>query len=191
MAFTKITDSDLKGKGNVGKPDSPGVSTAEMQRILDEIPREVIVPAFNALVNALNGENVSAEFGAQVPSQLPGDTESNVQGVVNALATYIENHITDKGNPHSVSATQVGAQIPDGLPAETKETVQDVQNALMRYVQNHEQDKNNPHNVTAEQLDVYTKSQADDKIREVVSDAVAGDVPALSDSDIAEILALV
>lgn len=191
MAFTKITDSDLKGKGNIGKPDSPGVSTAEMQRILDEIPREVIVPAFNALVNALNGENVAAEFGAQVPSQLPGDTESNVQGVVNALAAYIENHITDKENPHSVSATQVGAQIPDGLPEGTKETVQDVQNALMRYVQNHEQNKNNPHSVTAEQLDVYTKSQADDKIREMVSDVVAGDVPALSDADIAEILALV
>ena len=191
MAFVKITDSDLKGKGNVGKPDVPGVSTAEMQRILDEIPREVIVPAFNALIAALNSENVAAEFGAQVPSQLPVDVESTVQGVVNALASYTENHIKDTNNPHSVAATQVGTQIPNGLPAETKETVQDVQIALMRYVQNHEQDKNNPHNVTAEQLDVYTKSQADDKIREVVSDAVAGDVPALSDSDIAEILALI
>ena len=54
MAFAKITDRDLKGKGNVGRPDTPGVTTAEMQRILDEIPREVIVPAFNKLVDKLN-----------------------------------------------------------------------------------------------------------------------------------------
>ena len=33
----------------MGKPDIPGVSTAEMQRIMDEIPREIIVPAFNEL----------------------------------------------------------------------------------------------------------------------------------------------
>lgn len=45
----KITAEELVGKGNVGKPDIPGVSTAEMQRIMDEIPREVIVPAFNEL----------------------------------------------------------------------------------------------------------------------------------------------
>lgn len=45
----KITAEELVGKGNVGKPDIPGVSTAEMQRIMDEIPREVIIPAFNEL----------------------------------------------------------------------------------------------------------------------------------------------
>lgn len=45
----KITETDLAGKGNIGRPDIPGVSTAEMQRILDELPREVIVPAFNEL----------------------------------------------------------------------------------------------------------------------------------------------
>lgn len=180
MAFAKITDSDLKGKGNVGRPDTPGVSTAEMQRILDEIPREVIVPAFNALIAALNSGNVAAEFGAQVPSQLPNDTESNVQGVVNALASYTENHIKDKNNPHSVAAMQVGTQIPNGLPAETKETVQDVQNALMRYVQNHEKDKNNPHKVTAAQVDAYTKKQTDDAIDDAIAKKVieigAGDM---------------
>lgn len=45
----KITESDLAGKGNLGRPDIPGVSTTEMQRILDELSREVIVPAFNEL----------------------------------------------------------------------------------------------------------------------------------------------
>ena len=45
MAFDRITDGDLLGKGNIGRPDTPGVDTSEMQRILDELPREVIVPA--------------------------------------------------------------------------------------------------------------------------------------------------
>lgn len=45
----KITETDLAGKGNLGRPDIPGVSTTEMQRILDELSREIIVPAFNEL----------------------------------------------------------------------------------------------------------------------------------------------
>ena len=49
MAFRKITEGDMLGKGNVGRPDTPGVSTAEMQRIMDELPREVLAPAFNEL----------------------------------------------------------------------------------------------------------------------------------------------
>lgn len=54
MRFREILPADLSGKGNVGKPDTPGYSTAEMQRVMDEIPREVIVPIFNQLVTALN-----------------------------------------------------------------------------------------------------------------------------------------
>ena len=53
MAFEKITQQDLAGKGNLGRPDTPGVDTEEMQRILDELPREVIIPKFNALIDAM------------------------------------------------------------------------------------------------------------------------------------------
>ena len=31
MAFTKITDEDLLNKGVIGLPDTPGLSTSEMQ----------------------------------------------------------------------------------------------------------------------------------------------------------------
>lgn len=54
MAFEKITDEMLEGKGNIGKPNTPGVTTQEMQRILDEIPREILVPAINAIADMLN-----------------------------------------------------------------------------------------------------------------------------------------
>ena len=59
MAFEKITQEELAGRGNLGKPDTPGVSTEEMQRILDEIPREVIVPKFNALIDEMERQGLT------------------------------------------------------------------------------------------------------------------------------------
>ena len=56
MALKQILPADLQGKGNVGRPDTPGVSLEEMQRILDEIPREVIVPVFNDNMKAIDAE---------------------------------------------------------------------------------------------------------------------------------------
>lgn len=54
MAFTKITDSDLANKGVVGLPDTPNLSTGEMQRKFDEIATDVIVPKFNELAEELD-----------------------------------------------------------------------------------------------------------------------------------------
>lgn len=49
----KISSADLLNKGNVGKPDTPNLTTSEMQRVLDEIPREVIIPKYNELIDEL------------------------------------------------------------------------------------------------------------------------------------------
>ena len=106
MAFKKITAADLQGKGNVGKPDTPGYSTAEMQRVMDEIPREVIVPAFNALVDAMTDRTAAASLGIAAPDGLTGGT---VQEVVNALLAYVNAHKNDQENPHAVTAAQVDA----------------------------------------------------------------------------------
>ena len=106
MAFRKITDVDVKGKGNVGRPDTPGVSTAEMQRIMDEIPREVIIPAFNALIDALADKTSAATLGITAPAEIAGST---VQEVVNALLAYVNGHKNNQENPHAVTAAQVDA----------------------------------------------------------------------------------
>lgn len=106
MAFKKIADADVKGKGNVGRPDTPGVSTAEMQRIMDEIPREVIIPAFNALIDALADKTSAATLGITAPAEIAGNT---VQEVVNALLAYVNAHKNDQENPHAVTAAQVDA----------------------------------------------------------------------------------
>lgn len=112
MSFNRIMPADLEGKGNLGKPDTPGVSTTEMQRILDEIPREVIVPAVNKLADQLEDANAAAQLGACLPGEpgeLPQTTAPTVQDVMQALLQYARNHKAEKNNPHKVTASQVGA----------------------------------------------------------------------------------
>lgn len=57
MAYNKITAEDTAGKGNVGMPDVPGLSTLEMQKKLDELSNDVIIPHFNELI-----EDVEKDF---------------------------------------------------------------------------------------------------------------------------------
>lgn len=120
MAFDRITDGDLLGKGNIGRPDTPGVDTAEMQRILDELPREVIVPAFNRLTEQLEDPGAAAGLGAAVPAGLPEGTPATVQGALEALNARAEEGFAGAGsalaahtgrtdNPHAVTAAQTGA----------------------------------------------------------------------------------
>ena len=45
--FNGITEEEIKGKGVQGLPDTPGLSTAEMQAKFDELSRDVIIPKIN------------------------------------------------------------------------------------------------------------------------------------------------
>lgn len=56
----KITAEDLINKGVIGLPDVPGLTTIEMQKKLDEISRDVIIPRFNELID--NTVSASDEF---------------------------------------------------------------------------------------------------------------------------------
>lgn len=95
MAFTKITDGDLKDKGVMGLPDTPGLSTSEMQAKFEQIAREVLVPKFNQLVDELLGPSAASQIGAKGKNR-------TVQG-----------HIENLENPHNVTAEQVGAYTKD------------------------------------------------------------------------------
>ena len=48
MSFTKITSDDTAGKGNVGQPDTPDLTTTEMQEQMDSLPN-LIIEKFNEL----------------------------------------------------------------------------------------------------------------------------------------------
>lgn len=55
----KITEKDLSGKGVKGLPDTPNLSTSEMQAKFEEIVREVIIPKFNSLVESIDDIDVT------------------------------------------------------------------------------------------------------------------------------------
>ena len=91
MAFTKITDEDLKNKGVIGLPDTPGLSTSEMQAKFEQTAREVIVPKLNQLVDDLAAPSAASQIGA------------------NGKNRTVQGHIDNLENPHNVTAAQVGA----------------------------------------------------------------------------------
>ena len=109
MAFRKITEGDMLGKGNVGRPDTPGVSTAEMQRIMDELPREVLAPAFNELAGQLEAETAAADIGAAAPEGVTAAPAGKLQAVLDGLRDLVKAHTDRADNPHGVTAAQAGA----------------------------------------------------------------------------------
>ena len=119
MAFERITEDDLQGKGNLGRPDTPGVDTTEMQRILDELPREVIAPALNRLAEQPEAAGAAASLGARPPEGLPEDTPATAQGVLEAMQAGAAEHAARTDNPHAVTAAQTGAY----TKAETEEAI--------------------------------------------------------------------
>ena len=99
MAFRKITEGDMLGKGNVGRPDTPGVSTAEMQRIMDELPREVLAPAFNELAGQLEAETAAADIGAAAPEGVTAAPAGKLQAVLNGLRDLVKRTRTARTTP--------------------------------------------------------------------------------------------
>lgn len=113
MGFKRISEADMAGKGNLGRADTPGVSAGEMQRILDELPREVLAPALNELAGQLEAPAAAGLLGAAVPAGLPEDTPQTVQGVLDAVqggaSAALAQHTARADNPHGVTAAQAGA----------------------------------------------------------------------------------
>lgn len=124
MAFTKITDEDLLNKGVIGLPDTPGLSTSEMQAKFEQTAREVIVPMFNQLVDELLGPSAASQIGAKGKNR-------TVQG-----------HIENLENPHEVTAEQVGAYTKDQTEKAISDRISQIGSADMTqatYDPNHRQ----------------------------------------------------
>lgn len=59
MAINEIKPADIVNKGVIGLADVPGLTTAEMQRRMDELATDVIIPKVNELVKDANATNES------------------------------------------------------------------------------------------------------------------------------------
>ena len=102
MAFTRIKDSDLAGKGVKDQSTVPGLSAEEMKASVEQIVREVAIPGVNRLVDELGDESAAGNIGMPVPSTMQPETGATVGEIVTA-------HIENEENPHAVTAAQVGA----------------------------------------------------------------------------------
>ena len=113
MAFTKITDEDLLNKGVIGLPDTPGLSTSEMQAKFEQTAREVIIPKFNQLVDDLSNPSAASQIGA------------------NGKNRTVQGHIDNLENPHNVTAAQVGAYTKSQTDAAISERISQIGSADM------------------------------------------------------------
>ena len=84
MGFTRIESSDTKDKGVIGLPDTPGLSTTDMQKKFDELALDVIIPKLNALMGELEAAAAAASLGASVPAGITAD--KNIQSILAAIA---------------------------------------------------------------------------------------------------------
>ena len=110
MALTKILPADLTGKGVVGLPDTPGLSTTEMQEKFDEIANDVIVPKHNSLVDDLEATTGAANLGALSST----GTASNIQAELDnrypiSTVTQLLNNKVDKEEGKALSTNDFSA----------------------------------------------------------------------------------
>lgn len=107
MGFTKIETADLVGKGVVGLPDTPNLSTTAMQEKLDELALQVIIPKINTLIAELEENTASGNIGAKIPTSVELELENaTIQTILDAVAHIHQNHTSldkftedENGNP--------------------------------------------------------------------------------------------
>lgn len=84
MAFTKITPEDRQGKGNVGQPDTPLLTTTEMQEQMDSLTN-LAIEKFNQHIDEISAESGANNVGMAVPNGITASP--NVGSIVDAIAS--------------------------------------------------------------------------------------------------------
>lgn len=110
MSYTKITEADLVGKGVTGLPDTPNLSTSDMQAKFDELVKDVVVPKHNSLVDDLEATTGASNLGALSPT----GTASNVQTELDnrypiSTVTQLLNNKVDKEEGKTLSTNDFSA----------------------------------------------------------------------------------
>lgn len=79
--------SDFYGHGNYGKADRPGLSTENMQKVMDENGRTIIAPRINSIIDDLTSTTDGASGADQIgATSITGGTAETVQGILEELA---------------------------------------------------------------------------------------------------------
>lgn len=94
MSFTNITDEELEGLGVTGLPDTPGMTTEEMQEQFDEYPK-FLKDKFRTLISELEAVTGALNIGAEVPENITAD--GNIQSILNGLRKYVDDTVIALG----------------------------------------------------------------------------------------------
>ena len=81
--FTKIEKSDYSGKGVIGLPDAPQLSTNAMQEKFEEISLDVIIPKHNTLIDELESATGASNIGTK-----NGNVQSEIDAFDGKIATF-------------------------------------------------------------------------------------------------------
>lgn len=86
-------------------PDQPNdtMTSAELKKYWDSSPEEARL-ALNRLIDELQANTAAGNLGA---SNIPGLTGTTIQSILGSLKEFIDNHKSDKNNPHDVTAAQL------------------------------------------------------------------------------------
>ena len=83
MAFTRIDKADYNGKGVIGLPDAPQLSTNAMQEKFEEISLDVIIPKHNTLIDELESATGASNIGTT-----NGNVQSEIDAFDGKIATF-------------------------------------------------------------------------------------------------------
>jgi hypothetical protein len=104
MSYTKITSSDTYGKGVVGLPDTPGLSTEDMQKKFEELSNDVIIPKFNELVDALNEAENSLHINSDLIRSIRVNSDNQIQLLINgAWYTPLAGHLVKDSSGNALT----------------------------------------------------------------------------------------
>lgn len=124
----KILPEDTNGKGVIGLPDVPGLTTQDMQERFDQIALEVIVPKFNELADILSSNegagNIGTEDGSTV-EQTISDLSTNKADISNVLTKDQAEEYTPTGEYNPATKKYVDEKVLEVGAADMAKAVYD------------------------------------------------------------------
>ena len=94
MSFTRITNEDRTGKGNTGLPDTPLLTTTEMQEQMDSLPN-LAIDKHNEFLDELEASTAAQSVGCVAPVGVTS-TQDTVQSVITAMGSILSTTNTQK-----------------------------------------------------------------------------------------------
>ena len=117
MAFEKIENADLSGKMISELSDVPELTADELKKRFDAASKDVIIPKFNKLIDALAALSAASNIGMNPPEGITA--EQNIAAVITALAVSVKSN-SDLSHSHSNKA------VIDAITADAKKKYDDL-----------------------------------------------------------------